>query len=122
MKRKDVHLLWCTVMLASVPALAVIPAPLPSLDFEVTPATPSPSKMFSIRVSGTWPDACPPEGLDATVTDASTMWIDLMLPGVFDPNCSSGDCGSQSSSWELVSSSVGPFPDGRYCRQQKAAE
>ncbi len=114
MKRKDVYALWCAVMLASVPALAVIPSPLPSLDFQLTPTVPSSSETFSIRVSGTWPDSCTPESMNVSVSGKSTMWIDLLLPGYFDPNCSSEDCGSQSSAWELVSSSIGPFPDGTY--------
>ena len=114
MKRKEVYLLWCVAMLTSVPALAVIPVPLPSMDFEVTPARPGPSESFSIRINGTWPDGCPPYSIDVSVDDGPTMWIDLLLPGVFDPECSPQDCGSESTTWDFFSASEGPFPAGLY--------
>ncbi len=123
MKRKEVYLLWCVAMLASVPAMAVIPVPLPSLNFEVSPSNPSPSQDFSVTVKGMWPDACPPISLEAKADpNTETMRIDLLLPGYFDPNCDEEDCGTESSSWELVADSVGPFPAGRYEVQVRAVD
>ncbi len=113
MKRKEVYLLWCIAVLASAPAQAVIPVPLPSLTIELIPAAPTSSETFSMEISGTWPDGCPPVSVDVSVSAGPAMWIDLILSSVYEPDCPP-DCGADSSAWGILSSSVGPFPLGLY--------
>jgi hypothetical protein len=113
MKCKALCFVCCATLLAASPAEATIPSPLPAITIELNPANPTSSETFQMQLSGLWPDACPPANVNVVAGAGNTLWIDLILRTVF-LGCPPIDCGTVSSSWTLLKTSVGPFPAGTY--------
>ena len=63
------------LMLAAVSVQAVtIPVPLPAIDIATTPTTPTSAQMFTVSLSGQWPDGCPPDDLNVrTVVQSDSL-------------------------------------------------
>jgi hypothetical protein len=101
------------VVLMGVSAPGVIPSPLPHIQFQTTPSSPTSSDEIVFGLSGTWPDGCAPNATSIGIMGPMTIGIDLLLPNVGASDCNALVCSPSSSAWQ-INSQAGPFPAGTY--------
>lgn len=120
MKRKTMYAVCGVALLLTAAAQAIIPSPMPPINVVLEPNLPG--QLVDMRVSGTWPDHCRPLSFDVVVGAGPTMWIDLILSSVYEPNCPPDFCGDEPTTWEVLASPAGPFPAGLYSVYARAVD
>lgn len=76
------------VLLTALSVQGTVPATLPEIAVQFTPASPTSDDTLALTLSGTWPNSCVPETFHVQVIPGDSIWIDLLLPG-WDAK---GDC------------------------------
>ncbi|MBN1363054.1 MAG: hypothetical protein JW993_20815 [Sedimentisphaerales bacterium] len=112
MKRKTMFVVCCTALVLTARAQALIPSPLPPIDIVFESV--APGQLDAVRVGGTWPDACRPIVVDVITGAGPTLWIDLTLSTVFEPDCDPEDCLAESTAWEVFRTLADPITPGVY--------
>ncbi len=102
------------VLLAALSVQGAVPATLPEIAAQFTPASPTSDDTLTLALAGTWPNSCVPQTFHVQIVPGDSIWIDLLLPGWdMKGDCEPLMCLQVLTAWQLTGP-VQALPAGTY--------